>query len=481
MKKIRSCLSSAILFVLIAGGLFSSTNGYANDPIKKYLKQSIPTAWSNDSLFEAQLPIEDQWWQTFEDATLDSLMSIAFENSNNVLIAAKRITAAKAQMRGAYGGLFPQIELNGGWQRERVSKSTNPVSPLFEAGYAANLSATWELDIFGQIWQKARAQGSLYNASKAEYYGVMVSLASNLASAYFNLRSYQELLAVTQSNITSQESILKITQVRYDTGLASELDVAQAKSIYYNTKSQLNPILAAIDSYINSIAVLLGVYPSQIRASLSSVASYPQVVHLIPVNLPAGIITQRPDIISSLNQVQAEAALLGASRADWFPTFLLTGSIGFSAPEMKHLFEKNSQTWQIAPAMKWTIFSGGQRREAYVAQRAALDEAILQFNQNVLTAFQDVETAMSSYKNSVKEINDLNTVVNQGKVTLNLSLELYKEGLSQFQDVLSSQQSLLSYESSLVNAKNKTLQSLIQLYQSLGGGWVENPKIKMKY
>lgn len=466
----RICKNGAVILCFMS--LFSSSL-YAKNPIRKYLENPMPGNWTNDSLFAQQLPVEDNWWAGFEDHTLDSLMQLAMQNNSNVLIAAQRIITAKAQMKSAYGGLFPNIGLNAGWSRQRASHATEPLPDVFSSGFSAGLSMSWELDVFGNIWQKARAEGSLYKASKADYYGVMVSLASNLATSYFNLRTYQELLKVTQSNIKSQAEVLEITEVRYNTGLASQLDVAQAKSIYYSTKSALNPIQASIDNTVNSIAVLLGVYPEEIKAQLMDQKSLPNAYQLIPVSIPAGLLTQRPDLISSLKQVQAQAALLGASRADWFPKFLLNGSIGFSAPKLDHLFEKNSQTWQISPAMQWTIFNGGQRREAYIAQRAALDEAIITFNQNVLTAYQEVESAMSNYKNSVKEMNDLVSVVNQGKITLDLSIELYKEGLSQFQDVLSAQQSLLSYEESLVKARGSSLLYLVQLYQSLGGGWDE--------
>lgn len=471
------CRGGVFLFCLFCS---FPTDLHAGNPIKKYLENPIPNRWTNDSLFTQQLPVEDKWWTGFNDPTLDSLMRAGMQNNSNVLIAAQRIIAAKAQMKSAYGGLFPNIGLNAGWSRQRVSQSTEPqMSEPFSSGFSTALSMSWELDVFGNIWQKARAEGALYKASKADYYGVMVSLASNLATAYFNLRTYQELLQVTETNIKSQAEVLNITEVRYNTGLASQLDVAQAKSIYYSTKSARNPIIASIDNTINSIAVLLGVYPDEIRTQLMNPKQLPNPYQLIPVSLPAGLLTQRPDLISSLKQVQAQAALLGATRADWFPKFLINGSIGFSAPKLDHLFEKLSQTWQIAPAMQWTIFSGGQRREAYIAQRAALDEAVITFNQNVLIAYQEVENAMSNYKNAVREMNDLVSVVNQGKITLSLSLELYKEGLSQFQDVLSAQQSLLSYEESLVKARGGSLLYLVQLYQSLGGGWDES-KIKQE-
>ena len=180
---------------------------------------------------------------------------------------------------------------------------------------------------------------------------------------------------------------------------------------------------------------------------------------------------QEKDITEDIRQVEANAALLGATRRDWFPQLLVSGSIGFASGEMKSLFRSRSLTWEIAPTIKWNIFSGNDRVNATREARAALDGSILDFNEKMLTAMQEVESAMSEYENSITQIVALREAVNQNEETLILSLELYKQGLTQFQNVLDAQRSLLTYQNYLVQAQGNSLIYLVQLYEALGGGW----------
>mgnify|MGYP002929968798 FL=1 len=165
--------------------------------------------------------------------------------------------------------------------------------------------------------------------------------------------------------------------------------------------------------------------------------------------------------------------MLGASKADWLPKVFLKGSFGYAARDLKDLTKSKSMTYEIAPSLNWTIFNGGQLVNATRLAKAQLDEAINQFNQTVLTAVQETDNAMNSYRNSIKQIVALREVRNQGIETLKLSLELYKQGLSPFQNVLDAQRSLLSYENQLVQAEGSSLLQLITLYKALGGGWRE--------
>ncbi len=165
--------------------------------------------------------------------------------------------------------------------------------------------------------------------------------------------------------------------------------------------------------------------------------------------------------------------MLGASKADWLPKVFLKGSFGYAARDLKDLVKSKSMTYEIAPALSWTIFSGGQLVNATRLAKTQLDETINQFNQTVLTAVQETDNAMNSYRNSIKQIVALREVRNQGVETLKLSLELYKQGLSPFQNVLDAQRSLLSYENQLVQAEGSSLLQLIALYKALGGGWQE--------
>ena len=337
--------------------------------------------------------------------------------------------------------------------------------------YTLPVTASWELDIFGSIRQRVKAQKETFAASKEEYTAVMVSLSAQVASSYIQLRELQQELKVVERNCASQAAVLKITEVRYNTGLVSKLDVAQAKSVYFSTKASIPQLESGINQYITSLAVLLGTYPQEIRPVLERVGELPDYMEPISIGIPADLLMRRPDIRSAEHQINAQAASLGASKSDWLPQVFIKGSVGYASKDFKDLTKHKSFTYEIAPALSWTIFSGGKLVNATKSARAQLDEAIDQFNQTVLTAVQETDNAMTAYRSSIKQIVALREVRNQGQETLTLSLDLYKQGLTPFQNVLDAQRSLLSYENQLVQARGNSLLQLIALYQALGGGW----------
>lgn len=434
-------------------------------------ENSMPTVWPEDSLFQQQLPVSDIWWKVFHDSTLDSLIQIAIIQNNSAIKAINQMEMARLNWRIQQGKFFPNLSLGGGWNRQKSSGTTTG-EPQSWAGYwDAAISMSWEIDVFGSIRLRAEAQKENFMASQEEYNATMISLCAQVAIAYFNLRQYQQELEVLQHNSASQKQVVNITEVRYQTGLASKLDVAQAKSVYYNTQASIPSIEAGIIQYINSLAVLIGVYPNEIRNMLSTPKPLPDYVEAVGIGLPANLLRRRPDIRAAERSIRAQAASLGASKADLLPKFSLNGSIGYAAHETRELTKRKSMTWQLAPSMTWTFFSGGQLYNASRLARVQLDEAINQYNQTVLTAVQEVDDAMSAYSNSIKQAVALREVIYQGRETLKLSLELYKQGLSPFQNVLDAQRSLLSYENSMVQAKGYSLICLVRMYQALGGGW----------
>ena len=441
--------------------------------MEKYLERPLPAGWQEkDTLFQQVLPVDDQWWKVFEDTTLDSLINLAIEQNPSVLMAINRIDQAKAQWRISQSDFYPSLTFNGGWNRQQTSANLDTGNPQAWTGYySASLQMSWQLDVFGIIRQKAKAQKELYAASKEEYNATMVSLCAEVASAYFNLREMQQEVDVLKRNAASQEAVVAITEARYQTGLVSKLDVAQAKSVYYSTLASIPATEASIIQYINTLAVLLGLYPQDVSESLSMSKPLPDYVELVGVGVPGELLLRRPDVRSAERQVNAQAALLGASQRDWLPEFFLNGSFGYSSYDIKNMGKKGSMTWNIAPSMTWTLFNGGQRLNEDRLQRAQLDESINQFNNTVLTAVQEVDNAMSAYKNSIKQIVACREMLYQGKEAFELSLDLYKQGLTPFQNVLDAQRSLLTYENTLVKAKGYSLVCLVQMYQALGGGW----------
>ena len=437
-----------------------------------YLDTPLPQAWEEGGeVFRQTLPVDDQWWKSFGDTTLDSLISIAVDRNYSVLTAIDRMNMAKAGLRMERSGFFPTVGINAGWTRQQTSGNTSELPQSTQHYYDVSANRSWELDIFGSIRQRVKAQKETFAASKEEYTAVMVSLSAQVASSYIQLRELQQELKVVERNCASQAAVLKITEVRYNTGLVSKLDVAQAKSVYFNTKASIPQLESGINQYITSLAVLLGTYPQEIRPVLERVGELPDYMEPISIGIPADLLMRRPDIRSAEHQINAQAASLGASKSDWLPQVFIKGSVGYASKDFKDLTKHKSFTYEIAPALSWTIFSGGKLVNATKSARAQLDEAIDQFNQTVLTAVQETDNAMTAYRSSIKQIVALREVRNQGQETLTLSLDLYKQGLTPFQNVLDAQRSLLSYENQLVQARGNSLLQLIALYQALGGGW----------
>lgn len=444
----------------------------AQQPVK-HLSHPLPDNWlENDVMFQQILPVDDHWWKVFEDATLDSLIALAVEQNPSVMMAINRMDMAKANWGMIRSNLFPVFDLNAGWTRQQTSGNTGTGSPQgWESYYQASVDMSWQLDVFGSIRLKAKAQKETYAASREEYNATLVSLCAQVASAYFNLREVQQELDVLRRNAASQKTVVKITEVRYNTGLVSKLDVAQAKSVYYSTLASIPTTEASVIQYMNTLAVLLGLYPQEVVDALAVPRPLPDYMEPVGVGMPGQLLLRRPDVRAAERQVNAQAALWGASKKNWLPEFFLNGSFGYTTHDVKDMGKRRSMTWNIAPSMTWNLFDGGKETYEVRQQRAQLDESINQFNNTVLTAIQEVENAMNAYKNSIKQIVACREMFYQGKEAFDLSLDLYKQGLSPFQNVLDAQRSLLTYENTLVKAKGYSLLCLVQMYQALGGGW----------
>lgn len=448
--------------------------------VDRYLKTPLPNEWEamesinkngNDEVFQQTFPADDCWWKTFGDNLLDSLINLAVDRNFDVLMAINRMDMAKYSMRMARSAFFPTVGVGAGWNKDQSSGKISEEPQGRESYYDAALNVSWEIDVFGSIRKQFKAQKESYIASKEDYTAVMVSLSAQLATAYISLRTAQQELIVVEKNLESQGTVVTITEARFNAGLSSKLDVAQAKSVYFSTKASIPPLELNVAQYMNTIAILMGMYPQDVRDILTPTKALPDYMEPVGVGIPADLIRRRPDIRSAERQVMAEAALYGASKADLLPQFFVKGSAGFEAKNLKHFFNHKAFTYEIAPAINWTIFSGGKLLNATKQAKAQLEETINSYNQSVLTAIQEADNAMTGYKSYIKEIVALREVCVQGLEALKLSLDLYKQGLSSFTNVVDAQRSLLTYQSQLVQAQGGSLLQLISLYQALGGGW----------
>ena len=465
-----------LFFIAIAGGAAAQDNTekkIASPQGGEYLERPLPEWWNDDGYFDQTLPVEDNWWKNFDDPVLDSLMTAASAGNYSVLGAMENIRKARAAWRTAQGKMLPTFDLSLGWQRAKTSGNiaSTMYSEAWEGEFSAGVSMQWQIDLFGSIYLRSKAQKMLFMATEEEYKGVMVTLVANVATTYFSLRQSLAEMQVLRWNVESQREIMNIVESRYESGLASKLDVAQSRSVYYSTMAQIPAMQAKIEAYRNAMAVLLGVYPQELEGWLGEGYALPEYIEPITVGIPAQLLRRRPDIRAAEKQVEANAALFGVAKREWFPQVLLNGSIGFASHDLKHLPRSRSMTWEIAPSITWNIFSGGERVNATREARAVLDASILSYNSTMLNAVQEVESAMSQYRSSVEQIVSLREAVNQNNETLTLSLELYKQGLTEFQNVLDAQRTLLTYQNYLVQAHGSSLIYLVQLYEALGGGW----------
>lgn len=437
----------------------------------QYLKDPIPEDWADNSeLFLSERPVDEAWWRVFDDPTLDSLIVIATQRNFSVETALARMEQARMNLYIERGNLFPTLALDGGWTRQQTSGNTG-VQRSLTGVYNLGATMSWEVDLLGSIRSRIKAEQAGFRASEEEYEGVLLSLCAQVATTYFTLRQYQQDREVVVRNSESQRSVLAITESRYNSGLASKLDVAQARSVYYGTQAQVPEVEANISKAINSLSVLLGHFPQDMLVGVMQVRPLPEYIEPVGVDMPGALLRRRPDVRQAERQVEVQAALLGASKKDWLPKFFVNGSFGFSSSEIARLPKERSMTWEIAPSISWTLFNGGQRYNGVRQARFQLDEAIGQYNQTVLQAMQECSNAMATYRNAVKQIVAVRQAFYQSEQVLTLSLDLYKQGLAPFQNVLDAQRSMLQYEEGLVSAQAASLIALVQLFQALGGGF----------
>lgn len=437
------------------------------------LNDSIPEHWSYNEHFNQSVPTDDNWWSHFDDPVLDSLIAEGVENNYNVIMAARRINMARQSLNSVRAGYFPNIGLNVGWTKSRSSGAMGEVmtDAVVDDYFSLGLDMSWEIDVFGKIRAKAKQQKSAYDATRAEYAAVMTSLCANIAKNYIQLRVWQAEWQVAMEHIASQEKILKITEARHEAGLASMLDVTQAKIVYNSTKSSVPGLESAIHRTINGIAILLGVYPDSIYSRLEPSRKLPDYNQLVPVGVPAQLLRRRPDIVEAEAQLAGYAAALGVAKKDFLPTLTLNGSIGTSARRLDNTFKNNSLTYSIAPTLSWTVFDGLARKYNVASAREQMAIGIDNYNLTVMTAVEEVDNAISTYLSTLRKIEVLDTVVNDSRKSLDLSLDLYKRGLNPFNDVVTSQLNLLENTNSLVAAQGDAITALISLYSALGGGW----------
>lgn len=470
--KTFSMKTHRLLTLMLPLGL--SFHAFASGPESKdWLLDSIPRQWDYKSDYSQKLPTDDNWWKTFGDATLDSLI-IMVENSNyNVAEAMARIKMAQKTLDVARSAYFPSVSLAGGWTKGQSSGVSGPVVTK-SSGYdyfSLGASMQWEIDLFGKITQNVKANKAALNATKAEYDGTMVSLAANVAKAYINLRMYQNEMSVALSHLEEQEKVLKIVEARFKAGIGSGLEVSQSKTVVSSTRASIPALSAMIETSINSLALLTARYPDEVESWLSVPAPMPNVVYGAHLGVPADLLRRRPDIVQAEYQLAQYAVQVGIAKKDFLPTLSLTGNIGTQSHKAGHLFGSHSMYWEVNPTLSWTLFDGLARNYRTAEAKAQLEAAVDAYNYTVMNAVTEVENATTTFKSTMETIRLTDEVIANSKESLDYAVDLYKKGLSPFSNVVDAQISYLSNQDAQITAQGKALIAVVNLYEALGGGW----------
>lgn len=431
-----------------------------------YLRSPMPEKWQYTPEVEAVLPTDDQWWKSFDDPVLDSLIVMGIDNNFNLDQAARRREIARLTMQQAKSGYYPTIQASAGYERRHAAGANTNT-------YSLGADMSWEIDVFGKIYQNVKAKKAAYRASRAEYVSAMVSMTAQIATYYVNFRVLQAQEAIAHEHMESQKRVLSIAETRHEVGLVSKLDVAQAKTVYYQTEATLPQLNVSMRETINALSILLGVYPEAIEPILTPHRPLPGYQQIIPSGVPMNLLRRRPDIVSSEAELAMYAAEVGIAKKDFLPTLTLNGTIGVQSADIDNLFHSQSFYYSIAPTLSWTVFSGFERKYAVAQAKEQMQIGIDNYNLTVMTAVSEVNNAMADYQASVATYEADKKVFDQSTEAFDLSVEQYTSGLSAFTPVVDAQIDRLTTANSMVTARGNAVIALIDLYKALGGSPVQ--------
>jgi multidrug efflux system outer membrane protein len=435
----------------------------------------VPTAYHgpNDNAQEqaesqaasfADLP----WWQVFQDPVLQDLIRRCLKQNYDLQIATERITQARAQLKVTRSNEFPQVSLAGYGTDERAF-SGFPFRTKY-ATYAAD--ATFQLDLFGQLrraTESARAQLlSTEYAQKTE----ILTLVSDVASDYFALLSLDLQLQITRDTIKTQEDAVKLTQYRLQHGVATRLDVLQAKQVLDTANAQLPELQRQIGLEEDALSILLGDYPHELNRGLKLVDQ--QLPPEVPAGLPSSLLARRPDISQAEQNLISANAQIGVAKAAFFPQINFTGTGGGAAGQttvFKTLLDSNLGTWGVAGQITQPIFEGGRLRGNLRYAQSQQRQFLIAYKQAIQLAFRDVSDALIAYQKYYEVRKAQEYTVQDLSDSVSTSLKRYRGGIATYLEVLDNQRSLFNAQLTLAQDRGNEFQSLVQLYKALGGGW----------
>jgi NodT family efflux transporter outer membrane factor (OMF) lipoprotein len=416
-----------------------------------------------------------EWWKIFNDPVLNELVEAARLNNNTLEIAGIRVLEAQAQLGIATGLQYPQVQVAAG--------DATYVSPPNSAQVSSNhwqfglgASASWEIDFWGRFRRGIESADAAFLASVAAYDQAQVLLTAAVVDIYTVIRATEAQLDISHENVKIQQRSYEIAKVLFNNGADSELDMQQARTLLLSTEATIPGLEIALSQARNALSILLNQAPGSVKALLAKGAGVPRAPENVAIGIPADMLRRRPDVRQAEYVAMSQNALIGLAKADLYPSFSLTGSIGLGSStlgdsDFGDLFSSDALTWSIGPSFVWPFLNYGRIKNNVRVQDARLQQALINYREVVLQAAREAEDAMAGLIGTRKQNRILEETVDSALRSNELSTLRYSEGFSDYERVLNAQQALFSQQQRFVTNQGDIVRNVISLYKALGGGW----------
>jgi len=436
-------------------------------------KVDVPPAWRITDNATRDV-INTAWWKQFQDPVLDGLIQTALRENKDLLIATARVDEFLGFYAETRSALFPQTGAGASGSKQRVTKKTpNALSPEAHTvynNYSALLNASWELDIWGSIRRSTEAARAELMSTEEGRRAVVLSLVTAVATTYIDLRSLDEQLEIAKRTAESRRASYELFKMRFQGGVISDLQLSQVQSQYEESLAAIPSIENSIAQTEHALSLLLGHNPGAIpRGKAIGELTMPE----IPAGLPSTLLERRPDILQAEENLIAANARIGVARALYFPSISLTGDKGTQSAHFSDLFSGPAHIWNYAGQATMPLFTFGRIGGLVRASKAARQQALARYEQVIQSAFRDVEDALVGRVKSRERLDAQGRQVEALRTYARIARLRFDEGYTSYIEVLDAERSLFNVELSYTQTQASLLNSLVNIYKAMGGGWVD--------
>ncbi len=431
------------------------------------------STWKQAQAAEAQP--RGEWWLAFNDTALNELIAEATKANANLAVAAARVKQARAIAGIAEADRIPQVGVNVGAQRQRQSDVALglPAGTPVAAGnaFSANLTASYEVDLFGRVSSNVSAARNDAASVEATYRSVLLSVQADVAQTYFRLRATDAELETLNRTVQTREENVKVNQRRFDLGDIGEFDLSRAKTELATSRAEAIGLQRQRVTTEHALAVLLGKPAASYTAGASPLLDT-SLLPVIPAGLPSSLLERRPDIASAQRTMEAANARIGVAKSAMFPALTLNANAGgISSNTVADVFKWSSRSWVLGALMSMPLIDGGRNKANITRSEAALEESVGTYRQSVLVAFAEVEDNLAGLRILAGQTAQIEDAVVSARRSADLAQKLYTAGRSSYLDLLDAQRNLATVERTAVQLRGNRAVTTVALIRALGGGW----------